>query len=316
MRRSIAFGLAATTALAICTIVSSAAMGVELLPQFTVETGFTGTGGKAVLETKGETKVSCAKSTLEASAASKVKGTFHLAEKECAVLGLFKCTGTGDSSGVVLMAGEWILVDGGELMLLTVTPAIHFECASTSVQVKGSLLAAITPVQTKTSKYELRVKETKAKQELSEYENENGEILVATLLSSINSGAFEETGMESAESRLTTSKETEIQPPMRRVTHSRNVLFRKVLDEEQPMRYENIGVLALLLKGQTLEGAEAGNWSITDLNGCFNKILTTDEECLVTIKLLNAAANTARYKAEVEFANATETSFLVELKNN
>jgi hypothetical protein len=215
-------GLTVAGVIALCATTAATATATALA-EFTTETGFSGTSGTALLETASGTSVSCKKSAVEATAESKKGGMFHLAEHECSMSGgSVTCTGSGDSSGVVLVSGEWHFLPEAELLLLSIGSAAHFECSTTTFALKGALPVTVTPVETSTSLYALGVGETKGLQELPFYDNESGGTVLSSLLASVNSGEFEQAGLGLAKDELTTLHETEIHVPQ-------NVEFWKIM---------------------------------------------------------------------------------------
>jgi hypothetical protein len=200
-------------ALSASIVVTASAAAAEL-PEFTVESGFTGTSGKVTLESKGGIKATCVGSSIEGTALSKRHGTFALTETECSTLGgAVKCTTSGHAAGTIFVSGEWSFATKAEkeeaFLRLTISGAA-FSCGETAEEIKGSILAKITPLSTKTTKFELLAKETKGKPEFTEYFNDSGEKRSAQLLLSSKGGGFEEAGSEFASDKLTTAKETEL----------------------------------------------------------------------------------------------------------
>jgi hypothetical protein len=219
MRRATALGAALLATLMFAALAAASAWATPL-PEFTVQTGFTAASGASTIETKAGTKISCTKSTTEGTAFSKQLGTFHIALNECTtkVGGIpVKCTGLGDPAGVVLVMGTWRLVAGPEeqaYMWLLLGPEAQGECLGVGFKVKGTLLASITPVGVETTKYELGLKQAAGKQELSEFKNDEGfAIKVEPLSASIGGGPFEESGLSSAEDKVTTEKNTKLAAP-------------------------------------------------------------------------------------------------------
>jgi hypothetical protein len=214
MKRYWAFGLiVGVIALGLISVASASATS---LPEFTVKTGFTGTGKKTVLESTKATKITCEESTSELAPTSLEHGTLTLNLKKCSSGG-FKCNTSGDAEGVMLLPGEWNLAGIGAVdlgverpfLLLTVKevtatcPAIE-----SKFTIKGNWLTHMTPSNSATTKYELSMKESKGKEDFVEYENNSGKKLKAELLVSQNGGAFESVGVESVENKLTAEKET------------------------------------------------------------------------------------------------------------
>jgi hypothetical protein len=193
-------------------VVITASAAAAELPEFTVESGYTGTSGKVTLESKGGTKVTCGGSSIEGTALSKRHGTFKLKETEC-TKGEAKCTTSGEPAGTIKVSGDWSLAtkaEKKEAFVKLTTSGAAFSCGETAEEINGSILAVITPLSTKTTKFELLVKETKGKPEFTEYVNDSGEKKSVQLLLSSKGGAFEEAGEEFASDKLTAAKETEL----------------------------------------------------------------------------------------------------------
>jgi len=199
---------------AFCSAISTTAHAAEVLsPEFSTETGFTGSSAAFTIETSGGSRITCKKTSSTGTAVTKETGEFHLEGKECTTSGgLITCTGEGDSSGVILLSGEWGLAAKGskEAFLLVGLSTAHVTCATTSVQIKGWMLMPITPLETETTRYTVTAKQSRGKSEFTEYENGDGEKISAVLLVSLNSEAFKEAGAEVTEGKVTTEKTTEI----------------------------------------------------------------------------------------------------------
>jgi hypothetical protein len=215
MQRLKVFGLAMAVACTACAIASASASAAEL-PEFKVETAFTGTSSTMIFETaKGsESKITCKKTEMEGTALSKESGMLHLVLKECStLLGLAKCTTAGQATGTVVISGEWQFALKGtkEAFLMLSTTGSHFECASTSEELKGTFLDQMTPMSTETTKYESKGKESKGTPEFTEFGNDLGEKAKAQLLLTSGGKEPEVVGQEATESKITTVKTTLIQ---------------------------------------------------------------------------------------------------------
>jgi hypothetical protein len=184
----------------------------EDLPEFSVETGFTGTSGKSKLGLAGA-EVSCTSGTSEGTATSKKLGKFTIDFKGCKAVGT-ECHSLGDAKEVILMSGRYHLVklkpeDVGVWFLIL---ELHVECAvlGTLALIKGNVLGLITPILSKTTKFEIKLNVKEGKQEFTEFERDGGEKVKAALEGSVNGGAFKAATEELAENKITTTKETEI----------------------------------------------------------------------------------------------------------
>lgn len=320
MRRLALLLTALVTLLALAAGDATASWAVEL-PQFTVETGFTGSTAATTIETAKGTTVTCKSATVEGTATTKRSGTFHLAEKECKSSGV-ACTGTGDSSGVILATGEWHLADDsadvigerlGVTFVLLSPEEFGFTCAAlVKVKTKGKVLAAISPADVETTAYELQLNETKGKEEFTQYENEAGEAVTTKLEASINGGAFEEAGIHATEAKLTTAKATKLLGPFT-VRIPFRVVFLKVATEMQPLETLNEGTVSVKVVTQTLEGAEPAGWK--NDAACINLALGQNQNCVKKVELVMAAAKLATDKIEIEWTGGRRNFAPVLLEN-
>ncbi len=184
-----------------------------VLPQFTVETKFTGTSGKGKLTLSGS-EIKCEEGTSEGSPTSKLLGKFTIDFKKCTIGGK-ECHSEGDAEGIELVAGEYHLVRLGlglAGMWLLVNPVkIVCKFLSTKIELKGNVLGGITPINTKAAKFEIAINAMEGKQAFTQFENDELLTENAKLEGSVNGGAFKEATEESAENKITTEKETEIE---------------------------------------------------------------------------------------------------------
>jgi hypothetical protein len=215
MQRIRMAGLALVAVFAIGAIASASASAA--LPEFKpVPTKFTFTSGKSVLEQKGGlSPIECAKD--ESAGTNEIttekKGKFDVLFLECKVaLTGEQCTGLNDTTaGSILALGEFHLFyinketkDVGQALLLQ---EVHFECAGPFVKlvaVRGCVVGLITPINTKTTKFTLTLAQKGGVNEFTTFEKES-----CKLESSINGGAFTQSGQSTTESILT-EKEAEI----------------------------------------------------------------------------------------------------------
>jgi hypothetical protein len=206
-------------------IASAVASAEVSLPEFTVETNGSGTSSKGELALEG-TSIKCesGKNTFKRISGNKRLGTFTITFETCkgpATVG--KCWSLGDPKGTILVGGEWHLVRStkGEteplIWLLFASAdnkeAIHLECEKVLelTLIWGNVLLTITPFKTKTKSFELSVKRSGEKQEITRYENNEGkEVEAEGLKASVDGGATRSAGEESTKNPLTTEAETEI----------------------------------------------------------------------------------------------------------
>ncbi len=185
---------------------------IQFLPAFSVETKFKGTSGKGKLNLTGA-EIKCESGTNEGSATSTQLGTFTIDFKSCS-LGGKECHSEGDTEGIILVKGEYHLVRLGAekagIWFLVNEVKITCKFLSTKTAVKGNVLGKIEPVNSKTTSFTLPVNVVEGKQEVTEFENNEGVKEKAKLEGSVNGGAFKAATEESAENKITTEKETEV----------------------------------------------------------------------------------------------------------
>ncbi len=185
---------------------------LAFLPEFSVETKFTGTSGKGKLNLTGA-EIKCESGTSEGTPSSHHLGKFTIDFKSCA-LGGKECHSEGDAEGVILVKGEYHLVRLGEekagVWFLVEPVKISCKFLSTKTEVKGNVLGLIEPVNTAGTKFTINVNVHESKQEWAEYENNEGVKEKAELLGSVNGGAFKAATEESSENKITTEKETSV----------------------------------------------------------------------------------------------------------
>jgi hypothetical protein len=198
---------------------ASAASASAALPEAlgTFPTTFTGTSGKGALETSSGLAIQCKKGKNSGSITGAKTGTFTIDFEECTGPIGEKCNSLGDAEGIILVTGASDLVtikkgDAGLVLLLK--PEVHVIChtflGEVLILVRGDIITLVTPINKKTTKFELNIKGEKGKQEFTECETGEPCGKKITLESSTNGGAFEQSSNSSAENKLTTAKELEI----------------------------------------------------------------------------------------------------------
>lgn len=301
----------AATMLALSATFAASALAGEL-PAFSVQTGFKGTSGKATFETKSEVKVTCASSSIEATAVTKEGGTYHLTEKECSSSGgLVKCTTKGDTTGTVLIEGNWGFAtkSSTEAFLLLSTNGSTFECSLSKEELKGTLLSKITPLNTETTKFELSTKESKGTQEFVEYTNEFGEKETAKLLTSINGGAFEALGAEAVENKVTTTSTTKllfITGPTVNVNPIEVNLglleVKKPVSQLFTYKVATGSTSWTPVRTTLAPNTAVGDFEIDVTDNCLGKTLTAGQTCTATVTvealLSGKEAHNIRYRVE------------------
>jgi hypothetical protein len=204
---------------AICAIAGVASASASAaLPEFSkAGPTLTGTSGASTLETKGGTKVTCTGGKNTGTIATvktitKIVVTFV----GCKSSG-FACKTPKEASGELVtteLTGTLGYTNAAKKEVgVKLAPTaggkfIEFECVGgiVKVQVTGSVIGALTPVLTPTTKFTLTFKQTKGVQALTKFEGEKEESLLKT---SINGGAAEFSGQEST-SNIVTSETEEI----------------------------------------------------------------------------------------------------------
>jgi len=159
--------------------------------------------------------------------------TFDFLACKATVLGIaLGCKSLGDGyirasnpaeGGTILNTGTWHLVRGRGgspiALFLLLLKETHLECSNAGLTitalllVRGSLCGTITPLKTKTTKFEIKVETTKTGgtvQKVTEFENDGGTLVKCGLESSTNSGAFEASGENLSPASMTTANSTEI----------------------------------------------------------------------------------------------------------
>ena len=180
-------------------VLASSASAVMVLPNFSVQTGGTFTGGSGVVFGAAETKCTDFSGAFTMNA-DKKSGTFDI---DCLGNKAFgaECHTEGDAKEIELWKGNWQAVLGTvagvdkHFMLLEFVE-IKVNCAflSTKIVMKGTVLGELT--QTGANTFNLKIAATsKTGQEFKEYENDEGAIVKTQMLSNTNGGAFSETGL-------------------------------------------------------------------------------------------------------------------------
>jgi len=233
MRRLKIAGLAVMAALSLFVVVTASA-SAAVLPEFTVETNGTGSGGETEF-ISGSAAFKCRSATSIMRDVNKREGVVTADFSQCSatVLGekLF-CASLGDpfakngseiTNSTILRGGTAHLVRGPKgspiALVLLQGPELHIECSNAKSTIvvlallKGTLLGGVTPLRTKTKTFELKVETTKAggtEQKFKDYENDSGTEVAAKVESSINGGAFEAEGVNAEPAKGTAERETEI----------------------------------------------------------------------------------------------------------
>lgn len=194
-------GLLAVAMFALSAGTATSAFAAELLRQVPDEGGFTISSGSGTFETTGGTKLTCGadkgsgKLTGEKSDESKV--TFE----KCKSSGI-SCSNVETSIKSELV---WLNKSAGIVgEKLELTKPVKVTCFIITLEVTGTTLCPIEPLNKKTKELKIVCKQSKGKQEFTEYENEKGEKFKATTKT-----GSEESGLTDTET-LTLEKEGEI----------------------------------------------------------------------------------------------------------
>jgi hypothetical protein len=195
-------------------IAASAFAATMTLPEFTTKTGWTGKSGAGKLGASG-VEVKCSAGTNSGTMeASKKLGTFVITFTGCEspLLGK-KCNSVGDAAETILTEGSWHLVlttiSGADKHLVWfLVKELEVECGTVKIKVRGNVLGEITPANTLTKVYSLKVAVgANKKQEFTTFENDSGENVAASLRA--ETGGIEAAATEeSAGNVLTTTEDT------------------------------------------------------------------------------------------------------------
>lgn len=183
-------------------------------------------GGEVALEITGTSStVKCKTMTsTKIELLTSKKGVADIVFKECKFSPVEKtCTTTGAAAGEIVATKNmpWQLfytVKASKEVAMVFnyespsTTFAAFACGLgvTSDTVRGAVIAKITPINTKTTKFTLSLKGSKGAQELTKYENASGEMVTATLENSLNGGAFANADLNATSLELIAAKENSI----------------------------------------------------------------------------------------------------------
>jgi hypothetical protein len=214
MRRSRALGavLIAVFVVGLAMSASAPAEELGLLPEGTAAEPLVvnGTAGKGKFETLGGSSIACASTEVLTSWTSHTSGLFHLHLKGCkSAAG--SCSTAGDAKEVILALGTIKLVydkitEGLGAGVLFSYEEVHATCGElikVLLVLRGRLLCLATPINTLVKESEYICRQTKGDAaERSYWTSETGKEVKASFETSVNGGAFELSGVESAENKL------------------------------------------------------------------------------------------------------------------
>jgi hypothetical protein len=194
-------------------VMASVASAAMTLPEFVTRTSWTGTSGPGVLKASG-VEIACKEGTNSGEMeASKKLGTFLILFTKCSsAITSTECNTSGSPAGLIEVKGTWHIVlttiSGSDehLIWFLITP-FTTKCGTVNIETKGTVLGGITPANTLTKVYTLKVETPGGAQEYTTFENDNGEKVSAVLLSAAALG-FHAATEKSEKNILTTSLDT------------------------------------------------------------------------------------------------------------
>ena len=223
--------LALLTVCVVGVAMTSSASAEVTLPEFMTETSGSATAGEGELTSSTGTVIKCTDLAARLSFTSRRLGLFTFDFLTCTarVLGqTLGCKSLGDTyknnarpneGGTILVGGEWHLLRPFYLIWLLLKE-VHIECSNEKltitalILVRGNVLGTLKAKAGSKKEFEIAVKTTErggTKQEVTEYENDEGaKVKAGGLESSVNGGAFSASGENSPVALLTTEANTEL----------------------------------------------------------------------------------------------------------
>jgi hypothetical protein len=190
--------LAVLAAIIVPSVITTASAA---LPEFIPAKGkFSGTGAAGTLETKTKGTIECGHSEFTGEIKSASQGILTIDYHECKIFDILGAHSLGDKEGVFLYGGTVLAnlcyVNKAEkhvgLVIHIPSQGTHAEVAGKLFLLSGSIIGAITPINSKTKKFTVTFKQENAKQEISKCEGGAEEILLV----SENEGAAEQSADE------------------------------------------------------------------------------------------------------------------------
>lgn len=204
------------TAVALCSVIV-VAMAAAVEPNLLGEKGqppvkFTGSSGVGIAETASGKKVECASDSPSGEFESDVpgewatKGPYKFKFESCTSSG-FKCTTSGQSTGVIMLSGRfqlrwWGSATSEHKVAFKASPAeAVFTCALTELSMRGCVAGKVEPVNSGLkSTFSVIFEQTKGKQGITEVFNTGGTAKEACKLEAKEGlGAFEPAGLATTE---------------------------------------------------------------------------------------------------------------------
>jgi hypothetical protein len=217
MRRLKALGSIVLAALALAIITAASASAVIMtLPEFVTKTGWKGESKAGVLRASG-LEINCTAGTNHAEMeASKKLGSFSITFTTCSSAITDSTCQSGETAGEIVTEGSWHLVlttksaDDIHLIWFLLKP-FTATCNAVHIEIKGTLLGEITPVNKLTKNYDIKVNTVSAGgttlQEYTSFENDGGELVSASLLAASALG-FHSATERSEDNTITTTEDT------------------------------------------------------------------------------------------------------------
>jgi hypothetical protein len=192
------------------------------LPEFlgTFPTKYTGSLGLTKFETRGKLTATCKSSQVTGEITGAKAGTFEFVFKECAT-SFGNCHTFGQANGTMHIPGTIELAyitkpDVGFIFRPKTLPTpVKMECIETGgvtleLLLRGGIITLISKTNTKTSSFELNIKQASGVQEYTEYKE--GETTRVAFLEewTPEKEMFQQEAIESAKATLATEKELEV----------------------------------------------------------------------------------------------------------
>jgi hypothetical protein len=156
------------------------------------EGGLSGTEEARIETSQLGTELECGNVKITGSITGAKAATVTDAMRECALFGEKPCETAKAGAGKVTITGsaslDYTKKTGKEVALVLSVGETKITCAEETLTIKGSIILPVTPVNTKTTKYQMTIKGASGKQAVTQYENEKGEIKTASLTAQVGSG--------------------------------------------------------------------------------------------------------------------------------
>jgi hypothetical protein len=198
-------GLILVAMFAISAIASASASAA--LPEQSPATGsYKVTSGKGSFELTNGEKVTCKTDKGEGKLTGAKTDESTVDFEGCEAFGV-KCSSSGAKSGVIAtpIDSELVYLAKGGVATKTVgedlklASTVKITCLIIGLEVKGSTLCPITPINTSTTKLEITCKETKGVQEYTEFVNNTTGKIEKDITETTKSGKTFQSGLESTE---------------------------------------------------------------------------------------------------------------------